>query len=104
METMGVAEMKLDFDALGLVQEAMRPMAGSFSAEQSQSFVSADGTMHLVLRGDEPDGHRPARVPGAHAPGGCIQRPFPCDMPGETDHPRDGAQCLRGRNFAGHAV
>lgn len=49
METMGMAEMKLDYDALGLVQEAMRPMAGSFSAEESQSFVSADGTMHLVL-------------------------------------------------------
>ena len=49
METMGVAEMKLDFDALGLVQEAMRPMAGSFSSDNSQAFVSADGTMHLVF-------------------------------------------------------
>ena len=49
METMGVAEMKLDFDALGLVQEAMRPMANSFSSEQTQPFVSADGTMHLVF-------------------------------------------------------
>ena len=41
MEAMGMAEMKLNFDALGLVQEALRPMAGSFSSEQSQSFVSA---------------------------------------------------------------
>jgi len=49
METMGVAEMKLDFDALGLVQEAMRPMAGSFSSDNSQAFVSADGSMHLVF-------------------------------------------------------
>jgi predicted RND superfamily exporter protein len=49
METMGVAEMKLDFDALGLVQEAMRPMAGSFSSDNSQTFVSSDGTMHLIF-------------------------------------------------------
>jgi predicted RND superfamily exporter protein len=49
METMGVAEMKLDFDALGLVQEAMRPMAGSFSSDNSQSFLSPDGSMHLVF-------------------------------------------------------
>ncbi len=49
METMGVAEMKLDFDALGLAQEAMRPMAGSFASEPSEAFVSDDGTMHLVF-------------------------------------------------------
>jgi predicted RND superfamily exporter protein len=49
METMGVAEMKLDFDALGLVQEALRPMAGAFSSDQSQSFISADGSTHLVF-------------------------------------------------------
>jgi len=49
METMGVAEMKLDYDALGLVQEAMRPMARSFSSDDSDAFVSADGTMHLVF-------------------------------------------------------
>jgi len=49
METMGVAEMKLDFDALGLAQEAMRPMAGSFTAEPSEAFVSDDGSMHLVF-------------------------------------------------------
>src|SRR5581483_11308590 len=42
-------EMKLNYDALGLVQEAMRPMATSFSAEQSSAFVSDDGTMHLVF-------------------------------------------------------
>ncbi|MGA3170808.1 MAG: MMPL family transporter [Chthoniobacteraceae bacterium] len=49
METMGVAEMKLDYDALGLVQEAMRPMARSFSSDDPDAFVSADGTMHLVF-------------------------------------------------------
>jgi len=49
METMGMAEMKLDFDALGVVQEALRPMAGSFSSEQTQAFTSADGSMHLVF-------------------------------------------------------
>lgn len=49
MEVMGMAEMKLNFDALGLVQEALRPMAGSFSSDSSQSFVSEDGSMHLVF-------------------------------------------------------
>jgi predicted RND superfamily exporter protein len=49
MDAMGMAEMKLDFDALGLVQEALRPLAGSFSSDQSQSFVSSDGSMHLVF-------------------------------------------------------
>jgi predicted RND superfamily exporter protein len=49
MEGMGMAETKLDYDALGLVQEALRPAAGSFSSQQSQAFVSDDGTMHLVF-------------------------------------------------------
>jgi predicted RND superfamily exporter protein len=49
MEGMGMAETKLDYDALGLVQEALRPAAGSFSSQQSQSFISDDGTMHLVF-------------------------------------------------------
>ncbi|HEX4086328.1 MAG TPA: MMPL family transporter [Chthoniobacteraceae bacterium] len=42
-------EMKLNYDALGLVQEAMRPMASSFSNDQSSAFVSEDGTMHLIF-------------------------------------------------------
>ena len=49
MEAMGMAEMKLDFDALGLVQEALRPAKNAFSSDESQSFVSDDGTMHLVF-------------------------------------------------------
>jgi len=49
MENPGMADLKLDFDALGLVQEAMRPMAGSFSNDNAQAFVSPDGTMHLVF-------------------------------------------------------
>jgi predicted RND superfamily exporter protein len=49
MDVMGMAEMKLDYDALGMVQEAMRPMKNSFSDDPSQSFVSADATMHLVF-------------------------------------------------------
>ena len=46
---MGMSNWKLDYDALGLVQEAMRPMAGSFSSDNSQSFISSDGSMHLVF-------------------------------------------------------
>ena len=42
-------DMKLDYDALGLVQEAMRPMAESFYSETSQAFVSEDGSMHMVF-------------------------------------------------------
>ena len=49
MDVMGMAEMKLDYDALGLVQEAMRPMKNSFSDDPSQSFISSDATMHLVF-------------------------------------------------------
>ena len=50
MDTMGgMSEMSLNLDALGLVQEALRPMAKSLSPDQSQSFISADGTMHLVF-------------------------------------------------------
>jgi predicted RND superfamily exporter protein len=50
MDTMGgVSEMSLNLDALGLVQEALRPMAKSLSPDQSQSFESPDGTMHLIF-------------------------------------------------------
>ena len=45
----GMAETKLDYDSLGLVQEALRPAAGAFSSDGAPSFVSDDGTMHLVL-------------------------------------------------------
>jgi len=49
MDAFGMSETKLDYDALGLVQEALRPAAGSFSSDQSESFVSDDGSMHLVF-------------------------------------------------------
>jgi len=53
METggpMSSANIKLDFDALGLVQEAMRPMANSLSEDPNASpFISDDGSMHLVV-------------------------------------------------------
>ncbi len=43
------AEMELNFDPLGLVTQALKPLAGSFSMEQTQPLASADGTLHLVL-------------------------------------------------------
>jgi uncharacterized protein len=49
MAGMGMADMKLEFDALGLVQEALRPMASTLSPDQSQSFISDDGTAHIVF-------------------------------------------------------
>ncbi|MEA3187333.1 MAG: uncharacterized protein QOD99_1163 [Chthoniobacter sp.] len=50
METMSMAEMKLNFDALGLVQEALKPLAGAFGGgEEAQAFTSADGTIHLAF-------------------------------------------------------
>lgn len=49
METPGMAETQLRFDALGLVVQALKPIAGSFSSDQAQSFTSGDGTMHLVF-------------------------------------------------------
>lgn len=57
METMSMAEMKLNFDALGLVQEAMKPLAGSFAnGDEGQGFTSPDGTMHLVfVETNQPD-------------------------------------------------
>ena len=59
METPSVAEMKLSFDALGLLQEALKPLAGSMTAQSSQSFVSPDGTMHLVFVETNQDGIGP---------------------------------------------
>ncbi len=50
METMDMTnEMKLNYDALGLVQEAMRPMVHSVSADDPDAFVSSDGSMHLIF-------------------------------------------------------
>ena len=49
MEAPSMAEMKLEFDALGLVQEALKPVSGSMSSQSSQTFVSQDGTIHLVF-------------------------------------------------------
>ena len=49
MESPSMAEMKLNFDALGLVQEALKPVAGSMTSQSSQSFISQDATIHLVF-------------------------------------------------------
>jgi predicted RND superfamily exporter protein len=43
------AEMELNFDPLGLVTRALKPLAGSFSVEQTQPLVSKDSTLHHVL-------------------------------------------------------
>ncbi len=43
------AEFQLDFDPLGLITPALKPLAGSFSAEQTRPLVSPDGTLHLVV-------------------------------------------------------
>lgn len=43
------AEMEMNFDPLGLIGQALKPLAGSFSLEQTQPLVSKDGTLHLVL-------------------------------------------------------
>jgi predicted RND superfamily exporter protein len=59
METPSVAEMKLSFDALGMVQEALKPVAGSMTSQSSQSFVSPDGTIHLVFVETNQDGIGP---------------------------------------------
>src|SRR4029434_5658032 len=43
------AEFELDFDPLGLIVPALKPLAGSFSLEQTQPLTSADGTLRVVL-------------------------------------------------------
>ena len=43
------AEMELDFDPLGLVAPALKPLSGSFSIEQSRPLCSPDGTLRIVL-------------------------------------------------------
>ncbi len=43
------AELELEFDPLGLVTPAFKPLAGSISAEKTPPLASADGTLRLVL-------------------------------------------------------
>jgi len=43
------AEMELDFDPLGLVAPALKPLSGPFSIEQSRPLCSPDGALHIVL-------------------------------------------------------
>ncbi len=43
------AEMELNFDPLGLVTQALKPLAGSFSTDQNRPLSSPDGTLHLVF-------------------------------------------------------
>ncbi len=43
------AEMELNFDPLGVVVPAMKPIAGSFSTEPSRPLASVDGTLRLAI-------------------------------------------------------
>lgn len=43
------AEMELSFDPLGLIGPALKPLAGSFSIEQTRPLASPDGTLQLVM-------------------------------------------------------
>jgi len=43
------AEMELNFDPLGLITRALKPLAGSFSTDQDHPLSSPDGTLHLVF-------------------------------------------------------
>lgn len=50
------AEFELDFDPLGLVAPALKPLAGSFSVEKTRPLASADGTLRIVLaKTSQPD-------------------------------------------------
>lgn len=42
------AEKEMEIDPLGVVFQAMRPMAGAYSMEKGQSLASEDGTLHLI--------------------------------------------------------
>jgi len=42
------AEFQLDFDPLNLVAPALKPLAGSFSLEQTRPLTSPDGTLKIV--------------------------------------------------------
>jgi predicted RND superfamily exporter protein len=43
------AEFELDFDPLGLVAPALKPLGSSFSVEQTRPLASPDGTLRIVL-------------------------------------------------------
>ncbi|MEI6350477.1 MAG: MMPL family transporter [Verrucomicrobiota bacterium] len=43
------AEMELNFDPLGLVVPALKPLSGSFSLDGSRPLVSTDGTLRVVV-------------------------------------------------------
>ncbi|SRR5579862_76816 len=43
------AEMELNFDPLGIVTRALKPLAGSFSTDQNRPLSSPDGTLRLVF-------------------------------------------------------
>ncbi len=43
------AEFELQFDPLGVVAPALKPLAGSFSVEQTRPLASPDGTLRIVL-------------------------------------------------------
>lgn len=43
------AEFELQFDPIGLVAPALKPLAGSFSVEQTRPLSSPDGTLRIVL-------------------------------------------------------
>ena len=43
------AEMQLNFDPLGVITRALKPLAVSFSVEQTRPLVSPDGKLHVVL-------------------------------------------------------
>jgi predicted RND superfamily exporter protein len=43
------AEMELDLDPLNLIKPALKPLAGSFSLDQTRPLVSPDGTLHLIF-------------------------------------------------------
>jgi predicted RND superfamily exporter protein len=43
------AEFDIEFDAIGIVGPALKPLAGSFSIEQTRPLASSDGTLRIVL-------------------------------------------------------
>ncbi len=50
------AEFELDFDPLGIVSPALKPLGSSFSPEQTRPLASPDGTLRIVLaRTNQPD-------------------------------------------------
>lgn len=55
------AEMELEFDPLGVVMPALKPLGSSFSPEQTRPLASPDGTLRIVLaRTRQPDLGAPA--------------------------------------------